>query len=121
MLRHFDEKGDEYMEMTEYANLVSRAPKTVRASICEGNRFRKLQAIREGTHLFVKKNEYYIYPYIASGKNATAVYHYDEGGNFVLCEQCTQGKRCPKIDDKGEYVGHAKWREIEKLLLEMKE
>ncbi len=111
MLRHFDENGIEYVDLNDYAVLVGRSPSAVRASVLEGNRYRKLQHIREGTHIFIRKDEYYIYPYVASGKNATVIYHYEENNKLVACEECTQGKRCPKLDEKGNYIGHTAWRQ----------
>ena len=113
-LTHFDENGNEYIDMYDYADIVCRAPMSVRASIIEGNRFRKLRAIQVRTRFYVEKNELYIYPYIAPGKQTSAIYHYDSiTGELVICEECTLGKRCLKVDENGNYIGHDAWIKLQ--------
>jgi len=92
----------EYIDIHDYAVITSRTVSAVRESIINGNRVRKLKAIKKGRSYYVKKSEYYIYPYINSGKGTDKVYHFP---GPTLCEACTAGKRCTKIDAAGEWNG----------------
>ena len=99
---NYNHDGIEYVEIHDYAAMIQRSVQAVRTSIFTGNRVRKLKYRREGRRLFIPLSEYYIYPYINSGKGKDRVYHYP---GPTLCEACTAGKRCTKINEEGEWNG----------------
>lgn len=104
-LRYFKD-GIEYVDIHEYAHMTQRTVAAVRASIEEGNRVRKMRAIRNGSRYYVRLDEYYVYPYINKGKGADRVYHFNKDGSFSLCEVCTNGGgRCPKLNEQGDWNG----------------
>lgn len=101
-LRYF-KNGIEYVDIHEYAHMTHRTVAAVRASIEQGNRVRKMRAIRVGSRYYIPLDEYYIFPYINKGKGADRVYHFDKDGELHLCEECTNGGgRCPKLDETGD-------------------
>lgn len=114
MLRHIDEEtGQEYLDIYDYASIIGRSLGAVRSSIMAGNRFRKLEAIKEGSRFYVLKDELFIYPTIGSGAMSTAVYHFDKDYKAEQCVECTLGKKCLKIKD-GKYIGHEAYAELVK-------
>lgn len=104
-LRYFKD-GVEYIDIHEYAHMTHRTVAAVRASIEQGNRVRKMRAIRVGSHYYVLKDEYYVFPYINKGKGIDRVYHFGSDGELHLCERCTNGGgRCTKTNEEGNWNG----------------
>lgn len=104
-LRYFKE-GREYIDIHVYAAITQRSVAAVRASIEQGNRVRKMRAIRVGSRYYILKDEFYVFPYINKGKGIDRVYHFEEDGELHLCDQCTNGGgRCPKTDEEGNWNG----------------
>lgn len=101
----FYKDGIEYLDIHEYAYMAHITVAAVRAAIEQGNRVRKLKAIRNGLRYYIPLSEYYIYPYINKGKGKDVVKHFTKEGELVICEACTEGTRCIKIDNKGEWNG----------------
>jgi len=101
----YKDNGIEYMDIHDYANKIGRTLQAVRESVLNGNRVRKLRSKRVGRKLYIPVAEYYIYPYINSGKGTDRVYHYSLDNNLLLCDACTKGQRCTKINSEGEWNG----------------
>ena len=104
-LRYFKD-GVEYVDIHEYAHMTQRTVAAVRASIEQGNRVRKMRAIRNGSRYYIPLDEFHVYPYINKGKGVDRVYHFNKDGQFILCEVCTNGGgRCPKLNEQGGWNG----------------
>lgn len=104
-LRYFKD-GKEYIDIHVYAAMTRRTVAAIRASIEQGNRVRKMRAIRCGSRYYILKDEFFVFPYINKGKGIDRVYHFEEDGELHLCEQCTNGGgRCPKTDEEGNWNG----------------
>lgn len=105
LLRYFKD-GIEYIDIHEYAHMTHRTVAAVRASIVEGNRVRKMHAIRVRSLYYIPLSEYYVFPYINKGKGIDRVYHFGIDGELHLCEECTNGgHRCHKLNEKGVWNG----------------
>lgn len=105
-LRYFKD-GREYIDIHTYAAMTQRSVAAVRASIEQGNRVRKMRAIKVRSSYFVLKDEYHVFPYINKGKGIDRVYHFGSDGELHLCERCTDGGgRCTKTDSEGYWNGN---------------
>ena len=103
---HYIKDDHEYIDIHEYANMTHRSVAAVRASIEQGNRVRKMRAIRVGSRYYVLSDEYHVFPYINKGKGIDRVYHFGKDGELILCDQCTNGgSRCSKVDEEGYWNG----------------
>ena len=101
----FYKDGIEYVDIHEYAHMAHMTVAAIRAAIEQGNRVRKLKAIRNGFRYYIPLSEFYIYPYINKGKGKDTVKHFNLNGELVICEACTEGRICTKVNDKREWNG----------------
>ena len=80
-------KGDEYFTKIDFARIIGKFPSAIAKLIYQGNKFRKLKAVRLGHYTYVKASELTEFPHVPSGKAGQGEnvkpYYYDEEGNII--------------------------------------
>lgn len=73
--------------ITEYADLVSRSITSVRHLVLDGNRFRKMMAVKVHGHLYIPEIEITGYPHVDPGVINERIYH-----DFIVDENLADGQ-----------------------------
>lgn len=93
-----------YISIHEFAYTVKRTVPAIRFLCQKGNMVSRLPHKYEGRHLYIPKEQLYIFPFVQKGYHKNPdILHYTDGKGLTVCRECTEGKRCPRLGDNGHW------------------
>lgn len=107
--------GVQYVSIADFAKITRKTVPAIRYLFLNGNAIRPLHGRRMGRSIYIRLDEFYIYPFLPGGRPEIhkSVYHYDDTGHHI-CTDCTDGQRCPLVNDDGDYI-HTKKGTIDNM------
>lgn len=94
-----------YISIHEFAYLVGKTVPQIRYLIERGNSVSRLPAVKIDRHYMIRKQYLYTFQFVESGRHKNPlIYHYKDNEGLVVCNECSNGNRCPMLDAEGYYI-----------------